>query len=265
MTRSPDRGGRPAPPPPSRLSQSIKCFTTTALLAVIIAGAVKGVGMTYVFATCYVVLPRRVAAPLPPVLFPFLPTADCPAVATVCPRLRRWNVEVKDYPAIAALPEQRQQAPDGGERSTLSNATTQRSTESRPPSGAGVDSFPAWGPHHDSVTARVVSRPMYLGLQGVKTSNGVTFDDIIQIAVDQPTVPAKLADPIGCVAGDAASYDAFKPFFDDLLKEVRPRVHVLTLWPCDDRDCFKPAATSYAPTPPPSSTTLGARTLTQRT
>ena len=43
------------------------------------------------------------------------------------------------------------------------------------------DGFPAWGQQHTSVTSRVLTRSIYDELQGLRTDNGVTLDDIIRV------------------------------------------------------------------------------------
>lgn len=56
---------------------------------------------------------------------------------------------------------------------------------------------------------------MYERLMRLKTSNGFTFDKVIQTGVDNPGHPFIMT--VGCVAGDEESYSVFSEFFDVII------------------------------------------------
>ena len=65
--------------------------------------------------------------------------------------------------------------------------------------------------------SRVLTKELYEQMIAVQTPNGVTFNDVIQTGVDNPGHPFIMT--VGCVAGDEESYETFKPFFDQVIKE----------------------------------------------
>lgn len=66
---------------------------------------------------------------------------------------------------------------------------------------------------HKCMVARHLTPEMYEQLYKLKTSNGVTLDKCIQPSVDNS------GRIIGLVAGDAESYEVFKPLFDAVINE----------------------------------------------
>uniref|UniRef100_A0A8C4SZV4 creatine kinase n=1 Tax=Erpetoichthys calabaricus TaxID=27687 RepID=A0A8C4SZV4_ERPCA len=67
-----------------------------------------------------------------------------------------------------------------------------------------------------TLMARVLTVPMYKRLCQKVTESGFTFDDVIQPGLEDPGDPARVT--VGCVAGDAESYNLFCEFFDRILK-----------------------------------------------
>ncbi|XP_039594452.1 zgc:172076 [Polypterus senegalus] len=67
-----------------------------------------------------------------------------------------------------------------------------------------------------TLMARVLTVPMYKRLCQKVTESGFTFDDVIQPGLEDPGDPARVT--VGCVAGDAESYNLFCEFFDCIIK-----------------------------------------------
>merc|ERR1712198_718025 len=72
---------------------------------------------------------------------------------------------------------------------------------------------------HNNVMATHMTLPIYEKLWDKVTPNGVTFDKCIQTGVDNPGNKF-YGKKTGCVFGDEHSYEVFKPFFDNVIKEI---------------------------------------------
>ncbi|OII75891.1 ATP:guanido C-terminal catalytic domain-containing protein [Cryptosporidium andersoni] len=83
--------------------------------------------------------------------------------------------------------------------------------------GTALENYPNLSKHY-CYMAKVLTKSMYGEYYNLKTSNGFTFDQVIQTGVDNPGHP--FITNVGAVAGDEESFELFKEFFENIV-EVR--------------------------------------------
>ena len=97
-------------------------------------------------------------------------------------------------------------------------ASCEKETPKKPANGE--DSFPDFSRHgSESLLRKYLTREVYEKLKDRKTSMGVTLEDTIRAGVALPWGANPTRGIAGVYAGDAQSYETFRPLFDPLIVE----------------------------------------------